>query len=109
MPVRHISKPRGKITADDQRDSYGRLLRNQSPKSIQTFIVENFKGQGNTDIRPDAADIQNVRYLMVLSLGSDSPVSDFFAACFAYFQRSNATYTQLLRNLEINAKRKIVT
>lgn len=108
MPAKHISKPRGKITADDQRDSYGRVLRNQSPKSIQTFIVENFKGQGNTDIRPDSADIQNVRYLMALSLGSDSPVSDFFDACFAYFQRSNTAYAQILRNMEISAKRKIV-
>lgn len=105
----HTFKRRGKITEEDQESAYNQLVRNQSPKMIQDFIVENFKGQNNTDIRPDIADINNIRYLLALSLGgSATPVGDFFAACFEYFSRNNAVYMSKLKQLEQEAKNKLV-
>lgn len=105
----HTFKRRGKITEEDQERSYNQLVRNQSPKAIQDFIVENFKGQGNTDIRPDIADINSIRYLLALSLGgSDAPVGEFFGACFEYFQRHNTHYNEKLMQLEVAAKNKLV-
>lgn len=108
MPAnsRHTFKPRGKIEANDEQLAYNSLVKNQSPKNIQEFIVSNFQGQGNTDIRPDSADIQNVRYLLALSMTSKDPVSSFFNVCLAYFQRSNDIYKQRLSLLEQEAKSK---
>lgn len=109
MPGRRSFKPRGKVTAEDQQSEFNKLVRNQSQKSVYDFIANNFKGQANTEIRPDQADVSNVRYLLALSVGgSQSPVSDFFGACFSYFQRSNAAYQQKLRMLEQAAKDKLV-
>ena len=110
MPARaHSFKPRGKIDAEDQEVAYQGLLRNSSQKHIYDFIVGSFSGQGNTEIKPDMADVSNVRYLLTLAAGgSPTPSSDFFAACFLYFQRSNSAYSQRLRQLEQAASEKLV-